>query len=133
MGVQLSEVARRIIEQPVLAHFATLMRDGSPQVTPVWVDYDGRYILINTEAKRQKTRNLKRDPRVAISVVDPDNPYGRLIIRGRVVTMQAEGAWEHIDKLAMKYRGTAYPRKEGESRLILKIEPDHVTVSARWA
>lgn len=133
MAVQLSEVARRIIEQPVLAHFATLMRNGSPQVTPVWIDYDGRFILINTEEKRQKTRNLKRDPRVAISIVDPGNAYGRLIIRGRVITMTSEGAWEHIDKLAMKYRGSAYQRKEGERRLILKIEPEHVSVSSRWA
>jgi PPOX class probable F420-dependent enzyme len=133
MSVQLSELARRLIEQPVMAHFATLMKDGSPQVTPVWIDYDGRFILINTEEARQKTRNLRRDSRVAISILDPNNPYGRLTVRGRVVEIASAGAWEHIDKLSHKYRGEPYNRQPGEQRVILKIEADHVRLSARWA
>ncbi len=128
------EIARRLLEQPVLAHLATLMRDGSPQVSPVWIDFDGRYVLVNSEEARQKVRNVRRDPRVAISILDPQNPYGRLVLRGRVSEITEAGAWEHIDRLARKYRGEDhYQRTPGERRVILKIEPEHVRVSARWA
>ena len=87
------------------ANVATLMKDGSPQVTPVWVDYDGEYILINTSKGRQKMNNIIRDPRIALSIQDPDNPYRKLIVRGRVVEKTEQGADEHIDKLAKKYTG----------------------------
>ena len=105
------------------------MRDGSPQVTPVWVDYDGENILINTSRGRQKMKNIKRDPRVALSIQDPDNPYRKLIVRGRVVEETEQGADEHIDKLAKKYTGsdTYQNRTPGMVRVILKIKPEHVS------
>jgi PPOX class probable F420-dependent enzyme len=111
------------------AHLGTLMPDGSPQVTPVWVDYDGKHVLINTAADRQKDRNLQRDGRVAISIIDPDNAYRYLEVRGTVVERTTEGAAAHIDKMAKKYIGQdKYPwSKPGEVRVIFKIRPDHTT------
>jgi PPOX class probable F420-dependent enzyme len=107
------------------AHFATLMPDGSPQVSPVWVDYDGEFILINTARGRQKDRNIRRDPRVAISIQDPDDPYHKLLVRGKVVEVTTLGADEHIDKMAFKYRGLEkYPnRQPGEIREIIRVKP----------
>jgi PPOX class probable F420-dependent enzyme len=125
--------AKQILEGPVLAHFATIMRDGSPQVTPVWVDHDGDYVLVNSEAHRLKVKNVRRDPRVALSVLDATNSQGRLIIRGRVIQIITEGAIEHIQKLARKYTEYDYPITPGETRVILKIEPLNVSVSNRWA
>jgi PPOX class probable F420-dependent enzyme len=93
-----------------IAFVASLMRDGSPQITPVWIDYDGHFILINTAEGRVKQKNFQRDPRVAISMVDPSNPYNTLSIRGNVAEQTTEGADEHIDKLANKYLGVdKYP------------------------
>ena len=111
------------------ANVATLMKDGGPQVTPVWVDYDGEYILINTSKGRQKMNNIIRDPRVALSIQDLDNPYRKLIVRGRVVEETEHGADEHIDKLAKKYTGadTYQNRTPGMVRMILKIKPEHVS------
>ena len=111
------------------ANVATLMKDGSPQVTPVWVDYDGEYILINTSKGRQKMNNIIRDPRIALSIQDPDNLYRKLIVRGQVVEETEQGADEHIDKLAKKYTGadTYQNRTPGMVRVILKIKPEHVS------
>ena len=111
------------------ANIATLMKDGSPQVTPVWVDYDGEFILINTAEGRQKMENIMRDPRIALSIQDPDNPYRKLIVRGRVIEETEQGADEHIDKLAKKYTGadTYQNRIPGMVRVILKIKPEHVS------
>jgi PPOX class probable F420-dependent enzyme len=127
--VQLSPDQLKLIEETNLAHLVTLMRDGSPQVTPVWVDHDGGHILINTAEARQKTRNLARDSRVAVSIADSANPFRTMQVRGRVVEVTREGAWEHINKLARKYMGwdAQYPERPGEVRIILKIEPDHVS------
>jgi PPOX class probable F420-dependent enzyme len=110
------------------AHVATLNADGSPQVTPVWVDFDGTYVLINTAKGRVKARNLAREPRVAMSIADPDNAYRYLGIQGRVVEMTETGGDAHIDKMAKKYLGKdSYPyRTPGEVRLIVKISPDKV-------
>jgi PPOX class probable F420-dependent enzyme len=110
------------------AHVATLNTDGSPQVTPVWVDFDGTYVLINTAKGRVKAKNLAREPRVAISIADPDNAYRYLGIQGRVVEMTETGGDAHIDKMAKKYLGKdSYPfRTPGEVRLIVKISPDKV-------
>lgn len=129
MAVNLSPGVRRLLEAPNFAHLATLMPDGSPQVTPVWVDYDGTYILVNTAEGRVKPRNVRRDPRVAIAVTKGDNPYAMATIRGRVVEVTHEGADAHIDMLAKKYLGQdRYPwRAPGEQRVILKIEPEHVS------
>lgn len=122
---------RDLIERPNFAHLATLMPDGSPQVTPVWVDLDGDTILINTAEGRVKTRNLDRDPRVALSIADQQNPYRYIQVRGRVVERTHEGADAHIDKLAKKYLGQdRYPfRRPGEQRVIFRIQPEHVQIS----
>jgi PPOX class probable F420-dependent enzyme len=135
MAATLSEVARRLLEGPVMAHLATLMRDGSPQVTPVWIDFDGRFLLVNSEEHRQKVRNVRRDPRVAVSVLDTGRAYTRLLVRGRVVQVSAEGAVEHIEKLARKYTGiaTTYVRRPDDRRVIIKIQPESVSLSTRWA
>ena len=92
-----------LFQKRAFAHLATLMPDGRPQVTPVWREYDGRYALINTVAGRQKDKNLMRDGRVALSLIDPDNPYRYIEMRGDVHERTAKGANAHIDRLAQKY------------------------------
>jgi PPOX class probable F420-dependent enzyme len=112
------------------AHLATLMPDGSPQVTPVWCDLEGDLVLVNTAKGRQKDKNVRRDPRVALAIIDPDNPYRYLEIRGRVVEITENGADAHIDKMAKKYLGVdKYPyRSASEQRVIFKIQPEHTTM-----
>lgn len=116
-----------LLQKKAFAQLATLMPDGSPHVAPVWCDYDGRNILINTAKGRVKDVNMRRDPRVALDILDPDNPYRHLSIRGRVIDMTEKGADEHIDKMAKKYIGQdRYPnRAPGEVRVICRIEPVH--------
>jgi len=118
-----------LFEKRAFANLATLMPDGSPQVTPVWVDYDGTYVIVNSAQGRQKDRNMRRNPSVSMVLGDPKNPYRYLEVRGRVAEITEQGASAHIDKLAHKYLGVdEYPeRREGEVRLIYKIEPLHVT------
>jgi PPOX class probable F420-dependent enzyme len=127
--MKLTESVIELIDGSNFGHIATLMRDGSPQVTPVWVDREGDLILVNTAVGRVKQMNLKRDPRVAISVIDQRDPYRRVVIRGLVVTQTHEGADEHIDRLAKKYLGVErYPyRTPQEKRIILKIRPRFVS------
>jgi PPOX class probable F420-dependent enzyme len=129
MAGEMLEGVRKLFEEANFGHLATLMPDGSPQVTPVWVDFDGRYILVNTAEGRQKPRNIRRDPRVAISVTRQGSPYAYAQVRGRVVEVTSEGAEEHIDRLAKKYLGReTYPfRQPGERRVIFKIAPEHVS------
>ena len=107
---------------------STLMPDGTPQVTPVWVDYDGGYVLFNSARGRQKDRNLRRDPRLALAILDPDNPYRYIEVRGRVIDVTEQGADDHIDRLAKKYLGAdKYPlRRPGEVRLIYKVQVERV-------
>ena len=126
--VQLTPEQRALVEAPNFAHFVTLMKDGSPQVTPVWVDYDGEFVIINTAEGRQKPRNLARDNRVALSIIDQENPYKYIQVRGKVVETTTEGARDHIDMLCRKYRGpdAKYPHRDGEVRVIFRIEPEHV-------
>jgi len=133
VAAALPDDARELLEAPNIAHLTTLMPDGSPQVTPVWVDYDGRYVLVNTAEGRQKPRNVRRDPRVALSLTDRENPYVWAMIRGRAVELTHEGADDHIDRLAKKYLGEdRYPfRQAGEQRVIVKIEPLRVTTAQR--
>ena len=128
MPATLSEGVKKLFLEPNFGHLATLMPDGSPQVSPVWVDLDGERILVNTAEGRAKPRNVRRDPRVAISITRQDNPYSSAFIRGRVVEVRHEGADELIDRLAKKYIGQdRYPwRQPGEQRLIMVIEPEHV-------
>jgi PPOX class probable F420-dependent enzyme len=118
-----------LFKKKAFANLATLMPGGEPQVTPVWVDYDGRYVLINTAENRQKDKNLTRDARVALAIMDPDNPYRYLEIRGRVAERTHDGADQQIDSLAKRYLGKdKYPfRQPGEVRVIFKIQPEHTT------
>ena len=121
----------KLFEGKNFAFLATLMKDGSPQVTPTWVDIDknNNTILVNTAEGRVKHRNISRDPRVGISVIDSSNPYHMVSVRGRVVEqIKGKYADEHIDKLAKKYLDKEkYPRRRpGEERLLLRIKPQHV-------
>ena len=117
-----------LFKKPAFANLATLNPDGSPQVTPVWVDYDGTNLLVNTAKGRVKHRNLERNPRVALSIADPDNPYRYLGIQGRVSEMTETDADAHIDRMAKKYLNKdKYPfRQPGEMRILLKITPSRV-------
>ena len=129
MAEGIPEKFRDLFDKKAFAHVVTMMPDGTPQVTPVWVDYDGQYVIINSARGRQKDRNLKRNPAVALSIQDPENPYRYLEVRGRVAEITEDGADEHIDKMAKKYMGVdRYPgRSPGEVRVIYKIEPQHFT------
>lgn len=120
---------RDLFEKRAFGHFTTLMPGGEPQTTPVWVDYDGRCLVLNTAYERQKFRNLVREPRVAVSIQDPENPYRYLEVRGRVVETTTENAERHVDALSRRYLGEQhYPwRETGERRVLLKIEPQHTT------
>ena len=116
-----------LLQKKAFAQLATLMPDGSPHVAPVWFEFDGQNIVINTAKGRVKDKNMRRDPRVGLDILDPDNPYRHLSIRGRVVDVTEQGADAHIDKLSKKYLNVdSYPRrKPGEVRVIYKIEPEH--------
>ena len=114
-----------LIEGKNFAHVATLNKDGSPQVSPVWIEHDGEYVVVNTEEKRLKTRNMKRDARVAVSIQDSANPYHYVHIKGRVVEVTREGGFEGIDRLSAKYTGQdKHPgNAPGGVRVQVKIEP----------
>ncbi len=114
-----------LMQKPAFAHLATIREDGTPQVTPVWFDYDGEFILVDSAEGRLKDRNIRRDPRVTIEIQDPENPYRYVEIRGQVEVVTNEGANEMIDKLSMKYLGQAkYPyARPGEVRVLYKIRP----------
>ena len=116
-----------LLTKPAFAHLATVNADGSPQVTPVWIDFDGTNVIVNTSRGRVKAKNIARQPRVALAIADPGNPYRYLGIQGRVVEMTENGGDAHIDKLARKYIGKDYPfRAPGEVRVIVKIAPENV-------
>ena len=118
-----------LFEKKAFANLVTLMADGSPQVTPVWVDFDGTRVIVNSARGRQKDRNIRRNPSVALAISDPGNPYRYLEVRGRVAEITEDGASEHIDRMAKKYLGLdQYPyRAPGEVRVLYRIEPLHVT------
>jgi PPOX class probable F420-dependent enzyme len=129
MATTIPEKFAQLLHKKVFVYLATIMPDGSPQVTPVWVDYDGRNILFNSAKGRVKDKNIRRDPRVTISVSDPENPYSYFEVRGRVVSFTEKGANEHIDKMAQKYLGQPkYPwGSPGEVRVVYTVEPEHVS------
>jgi PPOX class probable F420-dependent enzyme len=129
MAAKLSDAQQKLLKGKNFASIVTLNRDGSPQVTPVWVEYDGDNVIINTEEKRKKTKNMKRDPRVALSVLDMANPYQYVEIRGRVADMTTAGANAVIDSLAKKYLGQdKYPYNQpGDVRVTVKIQPERVS------
>lgn len=126
--MQIPDKYRDIVHKRAFAMLGTLMPDGQPQVTPTWVDAEDGRLLINTAKGRQKHKNVQRDPRVSVTLIDPDNPYRYVEVRGRVVEVTEKGATTHIDKMAKKYLGQdKYPYAQpGEQRVLLKIEPEHV-------
>jgi PPOX class probable F420-dependent enzyme len=118
-----------LTQKKTLAHLATVMPDGSPQVTPVWFFYkDGKFV-VNTARGRVKDRNMTKNAQVALSIVDPDNDYAHIAIRGKIVRMTEEGADANIDALAMKYLGKEkYPfRRPDEVRVVYEIEPTSIS------
>jgi PPOX class probable F420-dependent enzyme len=125
MPTEIPATHRDLLTKKTFAHLATIMKDGSPQVTPVWFDTDGPYVRVNSAVGRLKDKNMRRDPHVALSILDPDNAYRYLEIRGRVVDITEEGGAAHIDALAKKYMGLdTYPMHQpGVARVIYKIEP----------
>jgi PPOX class probable F420-dependent enzyme len=127
---KLSEKARALIARPILASLATLTKDGGPQVTPLWIEVDGDDLLVNTARGRAKARNVERDPRVALTVVDPNDQYNVVAVQGTVIDMTPEGANAHIDRLAKKYLGVdVYPMHQpDEVRLTIRIRTDHIPI-----
>ena len=125
---QITEPIAKLLQDRNFAFLSTLMSDGSPQVTPTWIDVEDDVVLINTAEGRIKHKNISKDPRVAISIVDRNNPYNMVTIRGKVIQQTNQDADEHIDKLAKKYLGVdRYPgRSPNEKRIILKIKPEKI-------
>lgn len=113
-----------LFQKKALGALTTLMADGSPQTTPVWIDFQDGQVWVNSAVGRQKDVNVRRDPRVAMAIVDPDNPYRYVEVRGRVAAITTQGADDHIDAMARKYIGKdKYPwRQPTEQRVIYKIE-----------
>ena len=128
---KLPEQALKLIKEGKnFATIATLMPDGSPHATVTWIDTDGKHVIFNTAEGRLKPKNLRRDPRVSISILNSENPYQQVVIQGRAVEMTHDGADEHIDRMSKKYLGVdKYPyRAPGEKRVIVKVIPEKVTV-----
>ncbi len=126
---KLTDSARKLLEGKNFVYIATVNPDGTPQVTPTWVDTDGKFVLVNTAVGRVKQRNVKKNPHVALAITEQSNPYNLVIIRGKVVEqIVGRAAEEHIDKMEKKYRGRdRYDHVPGQQRVILKIEPATVT------
>lgn len=123
---------RDLFERKSFASFATVMPDGTPQVTPVWIDYDGEHVLVNTAEGRQKERNVRSNPRVGLVVLDPGDPYRYVSLRGEVTEVTGDGAVEHIHDLARRYLGAErYPDLEAEAgpRVLIRISPERVVTS----
>ncbi|HYY64088.1 MAG TPA: PPOX class F420-dependent oxidoreductase [Gaiellaceae bacterium] len=123
---QLTDEQARLLLEPNFATVGTLGPDGSPQLTIVWIDWDGANVLFNTAAGRAKPRNLERDPRVNVLVADRADGYRWVAILGRA-ELTADGAAEHIDKLARKYTGEGWEPKPGEQRLLVRVRPERVS------
>jgi PPOX class probable F420-dependent enzyme len=126
----MEEKPKKLFQQKNIVFIATLMKDGSPQLSPVWANYDSGYILVNTAEGRIKHKNILRDPRVAISVISNTNPLDMTAIRGTVEEIIPDYDYTHADKLTQQYLGQKhYPfKRENEKRIILKIKPEHVFV-----
>ncbi|MFI6598337.1 PPOX class F420-dependent oxidoreductase [Nonomuraea sp. NPDC050536] len=127
--MRFSEEQLALLHQPSLCFLATSMPDGSPQVTQTWVDTDGEHVLINSVRTHVKTRNLERDPRVALAISDPDRPSRYFQVRGVVVEITTEGAADHIERLSRKYLGKPYPWYGGrdQQRVIFVIKPERIS------
>jgi PPOX class probable F420-dependent enzyme len=123
-----------LLRKPSPCFVATLMPDGSPQLTQTWVTTDGEHVVLNIVGGMQKAKNLARDARIALNVVDPENVFRYYIVRGRVSSTTTEGGRESIDEISQKYLGIPYPNFSGnpdETRLIVTVEADKVTAPAR--
>lgn len=129
MAAEIPAEYRDLLHKKAFAHLGTVMSDGSPQVTPIWFDYDGTYICINSAKGRWKDKNMRARPKVALEIHDPDNPYRFMQIRGTIVQITEDGADDHIDALTKKYLDQdKYPnRQPGEVRVIYKIEAERVS------
>ena len=129
MADKIPDQYKDLFSKVAFANLATLMPDGRPQVSPVWCDFDGSYIWVNSAKGRVKDKNMRRNKRVALSIQDPANAYRHLDVQGEVTEITEQGADAHIDKMAKKYMGKdKYPyRRPGEVRLIFKIAPTHTT------
>jgi PPOX class probable F420-dependent enzyme len=129
---KIPETFSDLFQKKAFAQLATLMSDGSPQVTPVWCEFDGKHVVINSAKGRTKDVNMRRNPIVAVSIQDPDNPYRHLCLKGKVVEITEKGADAHIDKLSKKYIGKdVYPnRRPGEIRVIYRILPEKIFTKA---
>jgi len=118
---------RGVLDGTSIAHIASVLPDGAPHSVPVWIGAQGDHVVILTGPGSRKARNLRRDPRVALSIAPVDNPFQPVTVRGRVVEWLAgDAAWEIIDRLSTKYTGAPYPR--GQERVVLVIEPERQTV-----
>jgi PPOX class probable F420-dependent enzyme len=118
---------RRVLDGTSLAHLATILPDGSPHTVPLWVDTHGDQVVFLTGPRSRKAHNLRRDPRVALSLAPADNPFQPVIVRGRVIEwLEGDAAWEIIDQISTKYTGAPYPR--GEERIVAIVEPERQTV-----
>ncbi len=126
----MNEKTINLFQDKNLVFIATLMKDGSPQLSPVWANYEDGFILVNTAEGRIKHKNVLRDPRVAVSVVSKDNPLDMTTIRGTVVEMIPDYDYKHADKLTLQYMGRDhYPfKREDEKRIIFKIKPERIFV-----
>ncbi len=138
MPVTIPDSHRDLLVSPVPGVLTTMMPDGQPQSSLVWVDYDGRHVLVNTTLERQKGRNIQANPRVTLLVIDPENTNRWIEVRGHVVQVTGDGAEAHADTLTQRYTGKAhfygdiYPpeQKAKETRVIVRIEPDKVVLDA---
>jgi len=135
MAVSIPDDFRDLLDRPIVVALVTVMPDGQPQATPVWVDYDGKYVCINTKRGRQKDKNMKIDAKVTVLSIDPNDTSRWLEVRGRVAVETEEGAVEQINKLSLKYDGRADffadkpERRNTEQRVTYKIEPLRVNTS----
>ena len=125
---------RDLLDRPTFAHVATILPNGMPHVTPTWIDADDTYdhVLVNTDRTRRKERNVRQNPRVGLSIIDPDDPYRYLSLWGEVVEMTEEGAEDHIDELARQYFDVnEYPSYDSDPgpRVLVKIKPENVVTS----
>jgi PPOX class probable F420-dependent enzyme len=123
--MKLNDNQAKLLTDPNIAVVATIRPDGTPQVTPTWVDYDGEHVLVNTGEGRAKADNLRRDPRMSVFVLDPSNIYNWVSITGPV-ELTNEGAAEHINKLSHKYNGKDYPDPTNPPRVLAKVTPERV-------
>lgn len=128
MKATLTEEQARLLLGKNFAYVATLRRNGWPHLTPMWIDWDGEYVLFNTTIERLKTKHLTHDPRVVISVFNAENPYQYVTISG-YAELTTEGAWEHIDKLSARYRDEPVYRYRDVQRVLVRVRPERVLSS----